>query len=270
MTIKFKCPVCGMALLADDDMAGDDIRCPGCREVFPVPEASTSGESTSDETTRPARGYDDAPDPPPQPRPWRRRRRPPPPPSSGSSVLLWLAGIFGVLLVGGCGCCIGGYFLLPSEQWRTYQSPNGGYSADFPIKPNPNMQIPGMPPDPNLKVEGGLLWKRGECYAVMYGDVPPKNARGMSDEQLLRESVKGMNANKDVRRILLDEAITVSGFPGREVEYEWTDNGIYTARIVITNRRLYVAIGGGRFVRRGNANIRRFIDSFKITEFNQR
>ena len=36
-------------------------------------------------------------------------------------------------------------------------------------------------------------------------------------------------------------------------------------RIVVAGSRLYVAVGGGRFVRPGNANIRRFVDSFQVT-----
>jgi hypothetical protein len=155
---------------------------------------------------------------------------------------------------------------MPGEKWRTYQSPQGGYSVDFPIDPNPDLRIPGVKTEPNVHTEGGILWKHGECYVVMYADTLPKNMRAESDDELLRAAVKEMASDPDVRRVVRDVPVTVSGFPGREVEFEGTDGGNYVARIVIADRRVFVAIAGGRFVRPNNANIRRFLDSFKVTD----
>jgi hypothetical protein len=157
--------------------------------------------------------------------------------------------------------------LIPGEQWRTHRSPDG-YSVDIPIAPSKDLQALGMKPDPNLRAEGGILWNRGECYVVLHGDIPGRGARAESDDQMLKEAVRGMAADPEVRRVARDVPVVVSGFPGREVEFEGTDGGSYLARVVIADQRVFVVIGGGRFVRPGNANIRRFVESFQVTDPN--
>ena len=136
----------------------------------------------------------------------------------------------------------------------------------FSLEPDKDMKVPGMKPEPNIRTEGGVLYKRGECYAVSYGDMPPRNQRAVGDEALLDEAVRGMRTDGDVKRVVREEKITVSGFPAREVEFLATDGGTYTARVIVADTRLYIVIGGGRFVRPGNANVRRFLDSFKVTD----
>lgn len=255
MATEILCPVCAADVPLPDDPDVRDLRCPMCDAVFPRPRSrSRQREDDSDDRR------DD------EPRPRRRRRYSEPlPPTSAGRTLFWLAIIFGVLILGGFACCGGGYLLMPGEEWSTYNSP-GGYSAEFPLKPNPNFQLPGVKPEPGVHSEGGVLWKRGECYAVTYGDIEARNRRAISDEQLLRDTVTAITKDSEVKRVLRDEAITVSGFPGREFEFEGEDGGFYAGRVVIANRRAFVALGGGRFVKRDNANIRRFVNSFKITD----
>jgi|SRR5579883_1938529 len=277
MTIKFKCPVCGMALLADDDMAGRDIRCPSCRAVFPVPSDRPHSEPapTSESPRNPdpplfERGYDDSPDPDRQPerptRPPRPRRRRPPPSSGGSTVLLWIAGIFGVLLVGSCACCGGGYFLLPGEQWRTYQSPSGGFSVEFPFSPENERILPEFEPGPDTKTEGGVLVKRAEEYVVMWLDLTQADRQANTDEEILNNVLRDLQAGtRTAPHVLSQKRITVSGFPAREVDVR-TEEGRYFCRYVIAERRLYVAIAGGPLVQTSNTNIRRFLDSFTVTD----
>ncbi len=291
MAIKFSCPMCGTSLIAPDDAVGRDIRCSSCRAVFPVPEPREAppaeprrgeprpdddrplfeqGSPYSDDALPMASDYDDeSPRPPSDSRATpvrhRRRRRPPPPPP-GRGVLFWLLLIFGALAVLTVGCCGGVYLLIPNERWQTHHSVEGGFKVDLPARQQKNLPVPGAKDDPNLKVEGAIFWKRGEFYAVMYTPVPPPGSRGETDERVLDESVRAMETDHEVRRVVRKERITVSGFPGREVEFVGTDGGTYLARVVIADRLLYVAIAGGRFVGPGNANIRRFLDSFQLTE----
>ena len=85
--------------------------------------------------------------------------------------------VFGLLIVGGCSCCGGIYLLLPDAKWRKHESAQGGFRVDLPAQPKRNMPIPGMKADPNTHVEGAMLLKRGELYAVMYWDIPPADQR---------------------------------------------------------------------------------------------
>ena len=119
-----------------------------------------------------------------------------------------------------------------------------------------------------MKLEGTILWKRGEVYAVMYYDIAPADFRMQTDEMLLAEAERGVEHEAEVERIVRKEPITVSGFKGLEIEYVATDGGTYIGRFIVANNRLYTLVGGGRFVSPGNANIRRFLDSFTIIQPN--
>ena len=153
---------------------------------------------------------------------------------------------------------------MPGAKWRNHHSVQGGFRVDLPAAVKPNLPIPGLKRDPKMKVEGTMLLKRGELYAVMYWDVPPAAERKQTDEKLLDESVRGIEREPAVRNVVRQQAVVVSGRPGREIEYIATDGGTYICRVVVGEKRLYAAVGGGRFVRSDNANIRRFLDSFEV------
>lgn len=303
MAIVVTCPSCGATLRVDDDTAGKQVRCGRCMTVLRVPEPRTDppppppadpplfendpfpddDPAREEPRRRRPREYDDRDDDaserrprddydePPrrrrdyddEPRP-RRRRRPEPPPGRGA--VFWVAVIVGVLLLGTCACCGGGYLLLPGENWRRHESVAGGYAVEVPGAMRNDVPIPGMKIDPNVKIEGTVLWKRGEVYLVSYMPLPPAGARGRTDDAILDELVREMQADPEIKRVVRNERITVSGFPAREIEYVYEDNGTYIGRMVITDRFLYTAVGGGRFVRPGNANVRRFLNSFEVTD----
>ena len=117
-----------------------------------------------------------------------------------------------------------------------------------------------------MKLEGTVLWKRGEFYAVMYYDVPPADFRMQTDEMLLAEAERGLEHEAEVESVVRKQPITVSGFKGVEMEYIATDGGTYICRFIVANNRIYSLVGGGRFVSSGNANVRRFLDSFTINQ----
>src|SRR5262245_14551983 len=281
MAIQFNCPMCGASLIAPDNSVGREIRCVGCRAVFPVPEAREEpfaeplpvdpplfekdppyqDDPPYRDDPRRADDYDDEP----RRRPVRRRRRRPPPPP-GRGVAFWLVFIFGVLAIGGCACCGGIYLAIPGERWQKHESVQGGFKVDLPATPKTDMPIPGVKPDPKLKVEGAILWKRGEFYTITYADIAARNVRLQTDEALLDEAVRSIETEREVQRVVRKDPIGVCGFPGREIEFVSTDGGTYVARVIIADTRLYVLIGGGRFVGPNNANIRRFLDSFEITD----
>ncbi len=173
---------------------------------------------------------------------------------------------FGVIVFMGFGCCGGVYLLLPGEEWQTHNSAAGGFSVELPAKPQSNMQLPDQQPGENMKVEGTMLWKRVEEYVVIYADIPPARIRGASADTILDEAVRGMETQGEVRRVVRQENIKVSGFPGREIEFVGKDGGTYLSRVIVADSKLYVLVAGGRFTRPGNASIRRFMNSFKITD----
>jgi hypothetical protein len=258
MAIEFTCPGCGSGLLVEDDSAGRMIRCGQCLTMLRVPETAATPDRQDGEDRR-----FDAESEEEDRSSWPLRRRSPP---SGRGPLYWIALVGGILGLGCCCSCGLVALLVPGAKWRSHHSEKGGFEVELPAAPRDNLPIPGFRPDPEMKIEGAVLWVRGEAYVVAYNDLPARAARGRTDEQLLAESVKSLENDPECRRILRNEPVHVSGFPGREVEFRGRDGGTYTVMLVVAERRFYAVIAGGRFVRPGNSNIKRFLQSFKITD----
>jgi hypothetical protein len=271
MAFRFQCPGCGVTMIAMEESAGGQTRCAKCQTTFPIPDPDGRASSRSSERDpSPEYEEDDRPrrerEPEPEPeysddrepdRPRGRRRRPPP--RSGYSALT-VFGIFfgGVALLSGF-CCCGGFLSLPEEKWNTHQSAQGGFSAEFPITPERDFDGSEFD-DPDAKVEGGFLWKRFEEYGVKYWDL---ERNGRTDEQIIDNYTRQFLSDHELRA-MNKKPVVVSGFPGVEMTGQGGD-GYYTCLCVVTERRFYLASAGGPFVKPDSANVRRFIDSFKVT-----
>lgn len=265
MAFEMTCPACEDTQQVADDMIGHEVRCRTCGTRLRVPDpnrATTDASEPEESTPRRRRPEADDSDDVPGRHP---RRRGSPPRGRGMSVASILAIICGVLFLGCVGCCGGLYLLLPGEKWHHYESADGGFAVDLPAPAKKNLPIPGFKPEPGQKVEGAILWKRGEFYAVMYLDIPPEGQRGVTAEAMLDAAVKEMRSDPE-SRVVREERIKVSGSPAREIEYLYSDGGTYTGRLVVAERRFFIIIAGGRFVRPGNANVRRFLSSFEISK----
>ncbi|MDY3561146.1 LamG domain-containing protein [Gemmata sp. JC673] len=295
MSIEFACPTCSGTLRVDDDSAGRLIRCGECLTTLRVPDAAAANAAADGfpEPSAAAPSPDDpfggtpaplaAAVPVSRPRPRarvrtdsdrepdrdpdrpRRRRRPPPPPGRGPLFWLALVGGLGALLV--CLCCGGLYVAVPGAKWRDHRSENGGFKVELPAAPRKDMdQIAGNNPDPNMTTEGTILFRALEEYAIVYGNISPQERQLLSDKDRIDAAVQAMKTSGEVRSIVSQKDITVNGFPGREVEFSGQGGGHYGVRVVVAEGRVYVLVAGGKFTQPGNANVRRFLDSFEITD----
>lgn len=243
--MPMECPDCGSRLTAAD-REGDDYRCDRCGVLVREPRRTRAEDDDDD-------------------RPRRRRRRPPK--SSGRGLLLVLGGI-GLLLLLACGGIIGAVVLAGRPNWQEFRSPTGNFTVDLPAKARPDMaQIAGKQGafKPGVTCEGTLLLARLEEYCVVYGDLPPGPRGPADDDRILNAALEGIKNAQPPGRVISEKPITVSGFRGREVELRIGEQR-RLARIVLTPRRIYTVIAGGPFTDPDDANVRRFIDSFKITE----
>jgi hypothetical protein len=67
-------------------------------------------------------------------------------------------------------------------------------------------------------------------------------------------------------RLIRNEPITVNGFSGREIEFQAKETGWHTARVIVADTRVYLVIGGGGMAQPNDSDVRRFLNSFEITE----
>ncbi|MBY0457498.1 MAG: hypothetical protein K2V38_09195, partial [Gemmataceae bacterium] len=82
----------------------------------------------------------------------------------------------------------------------------------------------------------------------------------------LDAAVEGIRAGQDVASVVGSRDVSVGPFPAREVEYTTHDGALFVARVVVAEGRVYVVVAGGQFTKAGNANVRRFLDSFEVTD----
>lgn len=254
MAIEFLCPACGATLRVADDVPGRMVRCGGCLSVLRVPSGPPAppAESPDQDPRSPVLQQPVSPLPP-EPDYSPRRR-----------TVFWLVMLFGVLAVGLSACCCGVAILMPAARWREHESQQGGFRVELPGDPRTNVSAPGITTGAETKVVGTRLWGREEVFLVAYEDLAQPRRR-MTDRDQLDQAVRVLQTNPTVR-VVNERPITVSGFPGREIEYTAGRNATYVLRLVVAEGRLYRVVAGGKSVRSGNDDVRRFLDSFQITD----
>ena len=258
--IEFVCPSCQSGLRVTADTAGKVVRCGSCLATVRVPDVPP-------EPPRNAKPVHPTADP--IDRPLRRRRRLPPPQKTGRSALFWILLVLAVLAVIGLGVC-GGLIVMLQPKWQTHESPEGGFKVELPGKPRTDMrELAKMQNDPDFKfqVEGTVLVFQGEGFGVMYTEIDPQLRRMWNDDRLMDEIVKGIRRDQGDVKIESTKPLTVSGFPARELVLSHPEEGKSVWRIVVADTRLYLVFAGGRnVIPENNERIRRFIDSFQITD----
>lgn len=294
MSIEFACPTCSGTLRVGDESAGRVIRCGACMTTLRVPGTAAEPTAAPDAPAAPeaprspfesaadpdapaaaipvarprakVRDYDDRDRERDADQP-RRRRRGPPPRSPGRSALFWLGLVGGLFLLVIGGCCGGLYLAVPDAKWQKHESAKGGFKVDLPAPARKDMdKMAGGVPDPNAPMEGTILFRRLQEYVVVYRDLPPHERQATTDKALMDAAVDGMKSSGEVDAVLSQKDIVVNGFPGREVEFSGKEGGHYTARVVIADGRLYMLVAGGKLADRNEPNVRRFLDSFEITD----
>src|SRR5262245_4515399 len=254
MAIEFVCPACGGTLQVSDESAGRVVRCGGCMTMLRVPasaepdpgaappspfelpgslppsqtqprERRSSATSLSppdrDSAERPSSRSADSS----EPRPARRRRRPLPPPPPGRGIFFWLVILGGVMFVGLISCCGLIALLTPGPKWHTHESKKGGFKVEMPAPPRNDLnRMAGVKPEKGMNTEGTVLPGKLETFVIVYRDIPPNV---LDPETTLNSVVQDIRNDREVRTVISEKPITVNGFPGREVEFRYNNDGIY-------------------------------------------
>lgn len=239
--MPMECPDCGAGLTAAD-REGDAYRCGRCAVLVREPRR-TPGD------------YDDRP----------RRRRPAP---RGSGGLFLLLGTITVLMLLACGGVIGAVVWAGQPRWEEYRSPNGGYTAELPAKARPDMAALAAnhgPVEPGVTYEGTILLGKLEEYRILYGELDPDVRADSTDEALLDEMVKNLRDEPPPAEIVASKDVTVSGYKARELRIR-VEGQNALVRIVVTRTRWYTVIAGGPLTGPDEPRVRRFVESFKLTE----
>jgi hypothetical protein len=263
MAIEFTCPACGGALRVRDAAVGQVVRCGGCMTMLRVPDAPpTPAQPAVTDKPKPR----PAPAPPPASAPeslFPDTGETPPRPVHDTRF--WLMVTAATLLLGAFGCCGLAALVLPDPEWQTHDSQQGGFRVELPGEPRKDMKRrfseQGLRLQQMTAVEGTHLWTRAENYAIAYRDLPDRLRQ--TDDQILDDEIKRVLG--EARQA---DPIDVGGFPGREFEYQAKGGAVYRGRVILAGTRVYVILAGGRFTEPDDENMRRFLESFEITDPN--
>lgn len=167
-------------------------------------------------------------------------------------------------------CCGGLLLMMPGAKWHTHESKPGGFKVELPAKAQPDIaNAAGVRLEKNEHAEGAVLIRQVEHFVIIYRDMPSTKDRaaapkGRTDEDEMKQAIKELLAATEKVGQAREERITVGGFPACELEYQGKA-GWYTARIIVADTRLYIVFAGG-VEPLGSTDVRRFLDSFTITE----
>lgn len=275
MALRIKCPACSEEMVVGAEAAGEIVLCRVCGRRLRVPgsPADAAPPAAAWPARSPAATPDRAPDREvgrdidrePDRRRERPRRRPTPPPARRRGVLFWLV-LAGGGLIGLFGCGCGGLFLaLDTPRWRDHEPARGGYRVEFPGPSRDDLARRRQDPaKPEMTIEGTVMLLRREEFVVGYFDLPA--GPRPTDDVLLREAVAGMLRTLPGARATQEDPVLVSDFPGREVVVETPDGAVFVGRVVLAESRVYVVVAGGPHASADSARVRRFIDSFAVTD----
>jgi hypothetical protein len=87
-----------------------------------------------------------------------------------------------------------------------------------------------------------------------------------ADEEIIDDTIQRI---ADTRKaVIVDEGqpFTVSGFPAREVELISLKSDSTVLRVIVAETRIYVLVAEGPTVDPADKVVRRFLDSFQITD----
>lgn len=190
--------------------------------------------------------------------------------ASASSRKIWLGLAFFVAVLGTCACCGLAAVLLPPPDWQEHESAKGGFRVELPGEPRSDMaqRVRTQPGRNHKGVEGTYLWTRVENYIIAYRDIERDGKKGKkSAAEILDEEVTAITSDANIVQPLdRNDTIEVQGCPAREFEYQFKNGGVITGRVIIADTRVYVLVAGGKFTGSDDENVRRFLDSFEITD----
>ena len=139
-----------------------------------------------------------------------------------------------------------------------FSDPHGKFSATFPAAPSLDKQE-------GTSISGGhthFTWEvdqAGRHFSVTYTEykvAPVKN---------YDKNVMGMLAATQ-GKLLRQAKIELEGLDGREVYTQLPDNNVMRQRIFQTGNRLYQAVYVGPFGTESRADVRTFMESFRLTK----
>ena len=154
------------------------------------------------------------------------------------------------------------------SQWREFAPPAGGFSVLMPGTPKEQIQVKEFPVVGKGEVRLYILTIESGVYAAGYVEVPglAKQTQAFCDSfgKGFLSSVGDGTAKGAGGKVVKETDIQFGTNPGKEILID-TPAGIATARAYFINKRGYQLLALSRGTDADAGNVKRFLDSFKVT-----
>ena len=153
-------------------------------------------------------------------------------------------------------------------EWREFSPPAGGFSVLMPGTPKEQTQVKEFPVVGKGEVRLYILTIESGVYAAGYVEVPglAKQTQAFCDSfgRGFLSSVGDGTAKGAGGKVVKETDIQFGTSPGKEILID-TPAGIATARAYFINKRGYQLLALSRGTDADVGNVKKFLDSFKMT-----
>jgi WD40 repeat protein len=153
---------------------------------------------------------------------------------------------------------------IPNSAWREFSPSEGGFRVLLPGRPTPRNLAPTGTPGLTLF---GVDWDHGRLeFLVGYQDLVEADLRDLGWERRLLDEQEGTLKTQRGSKLLSARAVNWEGHPGRVFAIEIPGKGTVVAAAYGVRHRLYLLLVGGRTVTAAAPEVRKFLDSFRLSQ----
>ncbi len=160
------------------------------------------------------------------------------------------------------------FFLAGCQQLysQEFQSQAGGFAVMLPGTPTEKTSTRNIPLVGPIDTYVFSVNKGAEgFYGVAYSDFPKSHIQKNTPEVLLDGGRDGAIAGIK-GRLLSEEVISLSGYPGRDIKAEVAGGGIYRSRFFLVGCRFYQINWVGPKENAFSRGVEEYLNSFKLLE----
>jgi hypothetical protein len=150
---------------------------------------------------------------------------------------------------------------IPKDSWVEFASPDKRFKVLMPGKPELQKKpMKGVAPGTKLY----LVELKSSAFVVSTLDIPAKALAGLPLDHWFRGAGQGFADRIPGGKIDSSKKIEIDGSPGREIVVKAANKGLFVVRMYLVDCRLYLLGAGGSDVMADNADLAKFLSSFKL------
>jgi hypothetical protein len=150
-----------------------------------------------------------------------------------------------------------------ADDWFTYESESGGFTAEFPRRPTEQSDVNSSPELGDINIFAVEAKDSGSTYSVVYLDYPDKVIEAADPETLLEKVFKEVVKENKVDD---QDMTTVNGFPSLRGLFQMGRSGYARYQSVLAGNRIFQVISVSPDETEGEEDAQRFHRSFKLLD----